>query len=46
MEKNWLNPLDYSLVTYDAEADMYGVNYAELSCFCIAAMSNHVLGSA
>lgn len=46
MEKHGLNPLDYSLVTYDAEADMYGVNYAELSCFCIAAISKHVLGSA
>ncbi|WP_227647747.1 hypothetical protein, partial [Klebsiella pneumoniae] len=39
MEKYNLNPTDYSLVTYDKESDMYGVNYADLSCFCIAAMS-------
>ncbi|MED8730484.1 glycosyl hydrolase family 28-related protein [Escherichia marmotae] len=46
MEKYNLNPTDYSLVTYDKESDMYGVNYADLSCFCIAAMSKHLLRSA
>lgn len=39
LEKHGLNPLDYAMVVYDEEADTFGVNYGELSCFCIAALA-------
>ncbi len=42
LEKYGLDPIKYSMVQYDQDADIFGVNYAELSCFCIAAMSRKV----
>lgn len=39
LEKHGLDPLQYDMVQYDEEADIFGVNYAELNSFCIAALS-------
>lgn len=39
MEKHGLDPLQYEMVQYDKEADIFSVNYGELSSFCIAALS-------
>lgn len=35
-----LNAEDYGIVDYSEEADIYSVNYSELSALCIAALAN------
>lgn len=42
MEKHKLDPLQYGMVQYDEEADIFSVNYAELNSFCIAALSRRL----
>ena len=42
MEKHNLDPLQYGMVQYDEEADIFSVNYAELNSFCIAALSRRL----
>lgn len=38
-EEAGLDPLEYGVVTYDTDADIFGVNYAELNALCIAALA-------
>lgn len=42
MEEHKLDPLQYGMVQYDEEADIFSVNYAELNSFCIAALSRRL----
>ena len=42
-ENNGLNALDYGVVLYDKDADIYSVSYAELNSLCIAALADRLL---
>ncbi len=41
--ENGLNALEYGVVLYDAEADIYSVSYSELNSLCIAALAEKLL---
>ena len=41
-EEAGLNPLDYAVCEYDEENDIFGVNYSELSAFCLMALSSKI----
>lgn len=42
-ENNGLNALDYGVVLYAEDADIYSVSYAELNSLCIAALADRLL---
>ena len=41
-EEAGLNPLDYAVCEYDEENDIFGVNYSELSAFCLMALASKI----
>ena len=41
-EEAGLNPLNYAVCEYDEENDIFGVNYAELSAFCLMALASKI----